>query len=386
MCGNVLKKINDDVTIERENNGLVTINVKGTKYQRQPLHDRLFKYLFKSNGKKGKQLALNMINDLLLREGSDRYVDLQYSDTEIPAQGPNAKNSIVDFLAKTSYGDWVHIEVQLRHREYLVDRVIHYWHKISAEKGAPEKGQSYSDCSRVISILLTDNDVYLDEDYFRSLFLLPVKHDLKAHENILPTDPSIIDLVEKYGYISIFEMNKFHKYMLKLSREHTEDKSYIKALDRINQWLVYFSSKSTSEELGVLSKDEYFMPMFQLENEYYNKYSSEPEYFQVIGTVTDEEYISMIERDKQKLEQKLVEEKEERKKDRQKHEKERQDYEKERQEHEKERQEHEKEREGYIINVFKRFRSVDEVADMLSLSKEYVKKVLLSRGLISLGS
>ena len=108
MCSNVLKKINNDVTIERENNGLVTINVKGTKYQRQPLHDRLFKYLFKSNGKKGKQLALNMINDLLLREGSDRYVDLQYSDTEIPAQGPNVKNSIVDFLVKTSYGDWIH--------------------------------------------------------------------------------------------------------------------------------------------------------------------------------------------------------------------------------------------------------------------------------------
>ena len=324
-----------------------------------------------------------MINDLLLREGSDRYVDLQYCDTEIPAPGPNVKNSIVDFLVKTSYGDWVHIEVQLRHRAFLLDRVLYYWHKISAEMGAPDKGQSYSDCSRVISILLTDNEVYLDEDYFRSLFILPVKHDLKTRKNILPTDPSIIDLVEKYGYISIFEMNKFHKYMLKLSREHTEDKSYIKALDRINQWLVYFSSKSTSEELGVLSKDEYFMPMFQLENEYYNKYSSEPEYFQVIGSVTDEEYVSMVEHRNQNLEhrnqnlehrnknlehrnknleQQLVEEREEREKER------------------------EKEREGYIINIFKRFRSVDEVADMLSLSKEYVKKVLLSKGLISLGS
>ena len=216
---------------------------------------------------------------------------------------------------------------------------------------------------------MTDNDVYLDEDYFRSLFILPVKHDLKAHKNILPTDPSIIDLVEKYGYISIFEMNKFHKYMLKLNREHIEDKSYIKALDRIDQWLVYFSSKSTSEELGVLSKDEYFMPMFQLENEYYNKYSSEPEYFQVIGTLTDEEYVSMVEHRNQKLEQQLVKERKERKE----------------REQEKD-QEREQEREGYIINVFKRFRSVDEVADMLSLSKEYVKKVLLSKGLISLGS
>ena len=111
------------------------------------------------------------------------------------------------------------------------------------------------------------------------------------------------------------------------------------------------------------------MPMFQLENEYYNKYSSEPEYFQVIGTVTDEEYISMIERDKQKLEQQLVKERKERK------------------EREQEReQEREKERENNIINVFKHFGSADEVANMLSLSKEYVKKVLLSKGLISLGS
>ena len=110
------------------------------------------------------------------------------------------------------------------------------------------------------------------------------------------------------------------------------------------------------------------MPLFQLENEYYNKYSSELEYFQVIGTVTDEEYVSMVEHCNQNLEHRN------------------QNLEHRNKNLEQQLVEEKKERESYIISLFKNIGLVDKVADLLSLSKEYVKKVLLSKGLISLGS
>ena len=294
MKCNVIKKINDDVTLERDEQGLVGIHVKDQGkdhvYCRNIMYDKQFKYFFCDP--KGKKYALALINDLLMKSEEDKYVSLEYTKTEFESNLPDGKRCIVDFLVKTNAGDLVHIEVQLRLNEFLMKRMFTYWHVINANSAMPKEGEDYSKCSKVISILLTDQAVFDDdEDYYRSFFLIPVKKDPKTHEYILPKDVSIIQKSSEYGYVSVFEVNKFHDYMLKLSKEHGGNKSsYIKALNRLEKWLLWFSPKTTSDELAILAEDEYFMPIFKRENEYYNSYSDCASYFKEIGAYTVEDY------------------------------------------------------------------------------------------------
>ena len=294
MRNNLIKKINDQVMLERDEQGLVGIHVKDQGkdhvYRRNIMYDKQFKFFFCDP--KGKKYALALINDLLMKSDEDKYVSLEYTKTEFESNLPDGKRCIVDFLVKTNAGDLVHIEVQLRLNEFLMKRMFTYWHVINANSAMPKEGEDYSKCSKVISILLTDQAIFDDdEDYYRSFFLIPVKKDPKTHEYILPKDVSIIQKSSEYGYVSVFEVNKFHDYMLKLSKEHGGNKSsYIKALNRLEKWLLWFSPKTTSDELAILAEDEYFMPIFKRENEYYNSYSDCASYFKEIGAYTVEDY------------------------------------------------------------------------------------------------
>ena len=238
MNNKIIKKINDDVTLERSDQGLVNIHVKDKFYQRNPMYDRQFKYFFCNE--EGKKYALRLINDLLMKRDEERFVSIEFVNTEFQSNDPKGKRCIVDFLVKTNSGEFVHIEVQLRLHKFIMERIFAYWHLINANLAKPQKGEDYSKCSKVVSILLSDDDLFIDQKYYRSFFLLPVTKDPITYEDLLPTDPSIIQECAKFGYVSVFEVNKFHDYMLKLSKEHDGDQSYIKALKRFEQWLLFF--------------------------------------------------------------------------------------------------------------------------------------------------
>jgi len=92
-----------------------------------PKYDIPFKHLFKT-----KKYLIDLLNEILNRKNNNPIVDLQYFDTEIPAES-NKNDNNFPLLAITKTEELINIEIQVQNNENMLKRSLYYASKIISQ-------------------------------------------------------------------------------------------------------------------------------------------------------------------------------------------------------------------------------------------------------------
>ena len=192
-----------------------------TVYYINRLNDVYFKYLLGTENR--KDLTLNFINSILKRTEDNRFIDIEFTNTNLTAEMENEKVPIVDILAKTNTGDFINIEVQVAKQSFFTKRTLYYWARLYGRQ--LNSGRHYRKLKKTIMINLVNFNCIDNEFYHNSYH---VKND-KTNENLL-------DDLE----LHFIELKKF-KF------------GDIRKLRQDENWIAYFSPNCTEEERKLIA-------------------------------------------------------------------------------------------------------------------------------------
>jgi predicted transposase/invertase (TIGR01784 family) len=112
--------------------------------------DFMFKQLFGHPSR--KRITIAFLNGLLDRIGRDRFVDVEYENTELPKETEDVKMSRLDLLVITNLGERINVEIQVVYQYDMPERVLYYWARLFSF--SLSKGQEYSELPLTIMITI----------------------------------------------------------------------------------------------------------------------------------------------------------------------------------------------------------------------------------------
>ncbi|MEJ8555089.1 Rpn family recombination-promoting nuclease/putative transposase [Tepidibacter sp. Z1-5] len=133
-----------------------------------PKIDFVFKNIFGST--KHPKILISFLNAILKPKYLITNVDIQNTDLE--KHFVEDKFSRLHVKAKTSNGDVINIEIQLKNEYNMIKRSLYYWSKLYEEQLG--EGDDYSILSRTICINIL-NFKYLKNDRFHNGYILKEK-------------------------------------------------------------------------------------------------------------------------------------------------------------------------------------------------------------------
>lgn len=185
------------------------------------LNDVFVKSLLGSNDR--KNLTLDFINSILMREGKQKFHDLEFENTEFVSDKINGKKAIPDILAITEEGNMVHIEVQVLRDKNIIPRILYYWSRIYGRQ--LDSTDSYGKLNPLISIILLDFNIFSYNDFHNSYHIL----NDKTHD-ILTTQMEL--------------------HFIELKKVHFSD---IKKIKKSEEWAAYLSPNINDKERRVIA-------------------------------------------------------------------------------------------------------------------------------------
>ena len=186
------------------------------------LNDLYFKQLL--GDEKRKHLTLNFLNDILDRDGEERFTDIIFKDKDTEPDYFDGKLSKLDICAKLNDGSLVDIEVQVAARKMFFERALFYWSNLFGSE--LPSGGSYTEIGKTISIILTNFDCLQGEENW--------------HTPCYITSANTGRKLTDYFAIHFLELPKFtFKDILTLRRSE--------------RWMAYFSNQCSEGELEELA-------------------------------------------------------------------------------------------------------------------------------------
>ena len=180
------------------------------------LNDVYFKFLLGTENR--KSLTLSFINSILNRVDDNRFVNIEFVNTNLTAELEDEKIPIVDILAKTGTGEFINIEVQVAKQTFFRKRSLYYWSRLYGRQ--LNVGKHYRKLKQTIMINLLSFDC-LPYD---------VCHNCYHVRNDSNNDLLLDDLE-----IHFIELQKF-KF------------SDVRKLRDSENWIAYFSPNCSNEE------------------------------------------------------------------------------------------------------------------------------------------
>lgn len=130
--------------------------------------DFAFKQLF--GMEKNKQITITFLNAILQRTGSDRIVDISFSNIEAGGEYEEDKQSRLDLLVVTNASEWINIEIQFNNKYDMVKRSIYYWAGVYRDSFG--KNMSYKELPSVIAINILNFDIFSETERFHTSYHL----------------------------------------------------------------------------------------------------------------------------------------------------------------------------------------------------------------------
>ena len=189
-----------------------------------PTNDLLFKFVF--GREERKNITLQLINDILGRDGDDAFVDLQFRNTEISPDKDTDKLGRLDIFGILNDGSRIDIEMQVVNRRNMEKRTLFYWSHMYLHFDSLHTGDDYGTLKPAISINILRYSFLPQEDPHAAYVL----YNPKTHHRL--TDDLEIHFLEIPKY---------------------KDKP-IQSMDRIEKWLAFFANKldeDKKEELAM---------------------------------------------------------------------------------------------------------------------------------------
>jgi predicted transposase/invertase (TIGR01784 family) len=120
---------------------------------------------------------------------ADEYEDLQIIDPHLERDGPRDKLGILDVRIQLKNKKMISVEVQVRETPYMPERVAFSTGRNLSRQIAP--GEDYSEIAKVVTIVITDYDMIVDDNFYRHVFRL-----YDADRGVLLTDVMEIRTLE----------------------------------------------------------------------------------------------------------------------------------------------------------------------------------------------
>ncbi|MBD2844873.1 Rpn family recombination-promoting nuclease/putative transposase [Paenibacillus sp. IB182496] len=129
--------------------------------------DFAFKRMFGQGD--GRKVLIAFLNALL---ASDRQhppiVSVELLNPELEREYSEDKKALLDLLAQTDSGTFIHIELQLLNQPHLISRLVYYWSRVYTKQ--LKKGQSYDKLNPTITILISNEDVLAQTGRYHTRF------------------------------------------------------------------------------------------------------------------------------------------------------------------------------------------------------------------------
>ena len=205
----------DNLSVDTENNQLNHLN------------DVFVKFIFFDEAR--KKLTLSLINAFFQAEGTPSIVDFTFQDREPDPDSPGGKQPRLDVLGVCSDGTIVEIEFQNLQVEGMADRVLFYWARLAQKRS---RGVGYANLPRIACINILGYKMFPDlPDYHNCYMVINTRHAESCLSHRLE--------------LHFAEVPKWEEQC-----RHT------RGMDQLSRWLMFFSEKTTPEELEELAMQD----------------------------------------------------------------------------------------------------------------------------------
>ena len=133
-----------------------------------PKIDFAFKQIFAGNSRESKIVLIALLNAILDRDEDERITDIVYLNPYTDKPFEDAKLSIMDIKVKTSGGELVDIEIQIRNTDNYRKRSLYYWSAMYGEQIV--EGESYFELNPCIVINILDFNLIKENEHYHSIF------------------------------------------------------------------------------------------------------------------------------------------------------------------------------------------------------------------------
>ena len=181
---------------------------------------------------------------------------LELTETELSPDAVGLKHSQLDIRAIDDLGRRLSIELQREAHAWLMERFLYYLGKIFTRQ--LNEGEDYSTLNPTVMILL------LSFDHF--------KEATKSLWNFMWMNPETQEILSRVQQVILVEMNKMRQDIDKLAATLQNDSGHVLSeAERLLVWSSYLTNDERGVELvhTVLSKDEIFQQVGELEYEYW---------------------------------------------------------------------------------------------------------------------
>ena len=204
-----------------------------------PTNDLLFKFVF--GREERKNITLQLINDILGRDGDDAFVDLQFRNTEFSPEKQSDKLGRLDIFGILNDGSRIDIEMQVINRRNMEKRTLFYWSHMYLHFDTLRSGDDYGALKPAISINI-------------------------LRYNFLPQD-------NPHAAYVLYNPKTQHRLTEDLEIHFLEIPKYknkpVQSMDRIEKWLAYFANKLDEKEKEELAmKDTAIKDAMQASDRY----------------------------------------------------------------------------------------------------------------------
>ena len=199
---------------------------------------------------------MDLVNVIFSLLGYPLVTQLELSETELSPEAVGLKHSRLDIRAIDDLGRRLSIELQRATHIWLMERFLYYLGKIFTRQ--LNEGEDYSALNPTVMIML------LNFNHF--------KESTKSLWNFMWMNPETQEILSRVQQVILVEMNKMRQGIGELAATLRKDSGHV--LSEAERLLVW-SSYLTNDERGVglvhtvLSKDEIFQQVGELEHEYW---------------------------------------------------------------------------------------------------------------------
>lgn len=175
----------------------------------KPTSDLVFKLIFGDN--RNIDILTNFLQSVLQLDESE-YSQITIVDPHSRLEKQDDKTTILDVKLHTKTGKIVDIEIQVSDIPQMRNRIVFYTSKMITEQ--LNRGDSY-DLKKVISILITDYKIIIENDVYHNKYELYDKNTHSTFTDIfsinvleLPKLPKVTDNTDLWNWLRFLKANR----------------------------------------------------------------------------------------------------------------------------------------------------------------------------------
>ena len=233
-----------------------------------PKIDFAFKQIFAVNSQESKTVLMALLNAILDRDEDEQITDIIYLNPYTDKPFEDAKQSIMDIKVKTSAGQLVDIEIQIRNTDNYRKRSLYYWSTMYAEQIVA--GESYFELNPCIVINILDFNLIRENEHYHSVF--DIRERRRGFQLVGDLEIHYLELNKLSGYADATDLTTLEEWLIFIKdAANVEKRELIETIKKRNEVIAM-----AEKILARASADEFARAAYQQRRKWYlDRVSSE---------------------------------------------------------------------------------------------------------------